>query len=127
MWCSSPVSRRQVLAAAALAPATQALLGCRADKPTAGFVQPVTYLTNFGALGRDAYPYLALEEGFFDEAGLAVTIEPGTGTTGNLQGLLAGRAQFATEISPALWSPTTRARLSSRRSPPSSNAHLRPS
>jgi NitT/TauT family transport system substrate-binding protein len=54
----------------------------------------ITYVTNFGQLGRDAYAYVALEKGFFAQANLDVTIEPGRGTNPNLVALLSGQAQF---------------------------------
>jgi len=53
----------------------------------------VTYLTGFGASAHDAFIFVADEKGFFDEAGLDVTIQLGAGTQ-NLPGLLSEQAQF---------------------------------
>ncbi|MEV6928940.1 ABC transporter substrate-binding protein [Dactylosporangium sp. NPDC051485] len=55
----------------------------------------VTYLTAFGAVGRDAFAWVAQEKGYFKEAGLDVTIQLGAATGENLKGLAAGQAQFA--------------------------------
>ncbi|RSM69436.1 membrane lipoprotein lipid attachment site [Actinoplanes sp. ATCC 53533] len=55
----------------------------------------VTYVTAFGAVGRDAFAWVALEKGYFREAGLDVTIQLGAATGENLKVLAAGRAQFA--------------------------------
>jgi NitT/TauT family transport system substrate-binding protein len=88
--------RRTLLGAAAAAPAAIALAACSDDEPATASGPPdkVTYTTNFGQLGRDAYAYVALDKGFFAEANLDVTIEPGAGTNPNLVALLSGRAQF---------------------------------
>jgi NitT/TauT family transport system substrate-binding protein len=98
MFPSPSVSRRAVLGAGLALPAGAALAACTGgDGPAdAGDGPPdkVTYVTNFGQLGRDAYAYLALEHGFFAEANLDVEIEPGGGTNPNLVALLSGRAQF---------------------------------
>lgn len=95
----SYLSRRTLLGAAASVPAAGLLTACSGeDEPAAagGPADAVTYVTNFGQLGRDAYAYVALNKGFFTEANLDVTIEPGTGTNPNLQALLGGQAQFTT-------------------------------
>jgi len=55
----------------------------------------VTYLTAFGAVGRDAFAWVAQDKGYFKEAGLDVTIQLGAATGENLKGLAAGQAQFA--------------------------------
>jgi NitT/TauT family transport system substrate-binding protein len=55
----------------------------------------VTYLTAFGAVGRDAFAWVAQEKGYFKESGLDVTIQLGAATGENLKGLAAGQAQFA--------------------------------
>lgn len=54
----------------------------------------VDYLTSFGSFGRDAYAYVAQEKGFFDQAGLDVTITPGTGSVDVLKLVAGGRADF---------------------------------
>ncbi|WP_433207194.1 ABC transporter substrate-binding protein [Dactylosporangium sp. CS-047395] len=55
----------------------------------------VTYLTAFGAVGRDAFAFVAQEKGYFKEAGIDVTIQLGAATGENLKGLASGQAQFA--------------------------------
>jgi len=55
----------------------------------------VTYVTGFGALGRDAFIWVAVEKGYFRDAGLDVSIEKGAGNVQNLTVLKAGKAQFA--------------------------------
>ncbi|MCR3749088.1 ABC transporter substrate-binding protein [Lentzea californiensis] len=57
-------------------------------------LQKVSYLTSFGTFGRDAYVYVAKEKGYFDQAGLDVTITPGTGSVDVLKLVAAGRADF---------------------------------
>ncbi|SEQ23361.1 ABC transporter substrate-binding protein [Lentzea albida] len=57
-------------------------------------LQKINYLTSFGTFGRDAYAYVAKEKGFFDRAGLDVTITPGTGSVDVLKLVSAGRADF---------------------------------
>ncbi|MFD0475778.1 ABC transporter substrate-binding protein [Nonomuraea thailandensis] len=52
-------------------------------------------MTGFGAFGREAYVYVAQEKGFFREAGIEVTVQPGQGSGENLAAVLGGRAQFA--------------------------------
>lgn len=55
----------------------------------------VTYVTAFGAVGRDAFAYVAKEKGFFAAAGIDITIQKGAATNANLEALKAGKAQFA--------------------------------
>jgi len=55
---------------------------------------PINYLTSFSTFGRDAYAYVAKELGYFEEAGLDVTINPGGGTVGVMQLIAAGTADF---------------------------------
>ncbi len=94
--CSTLLTRRSFTAGVAAVAASLASGCARSDTPaTVRESDEVTYLTNFGQLGRDAYSYHALRQGFFADARLTVTIEPGTGTAGNLQALASGQAQFA--------------------------------
>jgi NitT/TauT family transport system substrate-binding protein len=58
-------------------------------------VDKVTYLTSFGTFGRDAYAYVAQENGYFEAAGLDVTIKPGAGSVDNMKLVAAGQADFA--------------------------------
>lgn len=59
-----------------------------------GELTPVNYLTSFSTFGRDAYVYVAKELGYFEEAGLDVTINPGSGTVSVMQFIAAGTADF---------------------------------
>ena len=94
--CPTLLTRRSFnVGMAAFAVGVATGCGRPAEAPAPTSLDRVTYLTNFGQLGRDAYSYHAVTQGFFADAGLSVAIEPGTGTLGNLQALAAGQAQFA--------------------------------
>lgn len=54
----------------------------------------VSYLTSFSTFGRDAYVYVADELGYFEEAGIDVEINPGSGTLDVMRLLAAGTADF---------------------------------
>lgn len=56
----------------------------------------VTYLTSFNTFGRDAYVYVAQEKGYFEEAGLDVTIQPGSGSVDVMRLVASGSADFGT-------------------------------
>ncbi|WP_067179470.1 ABC transporter substrate-binding protein [Microtetraspora niveoalba] len=56
--------------------------------------EKVEYLTSFNTFGRDAYAYVAQEKGYFKEAGLDVSIKPGSGTVDVMKLLASGRADF---------------------------------
>lgn len=58
-------------------------------------VTQVTYLTGFALRGQESYMYVAVEKGFFREAGLSVDIKAGAGTGENLKLLLGGKVDFA--------------------------------
>jgi NitT/TauT family transport system substrate-binding protein len=92
------VSRRSVLAGAASLPVA-AMVGCAGSRPEApapGEPVPARMLTGLGFQGREAYLDVAVEKGWFAEAGLAVEILPGEGTEQNLTLLSAGQTDFAT-------------------------------
>jgi len=55
----------------------------------------VTYLTAFGAAGRDAFAYVTLEKGYFKDAGVEVDIQLGKASGENVKQIVAGKAQFA--------------------------------
>lgn len=65
-----------------------------ADEPRGEPVE-VTYATSFGQFGRDAYAYVALERGYFTDAGFDVTIVPGSGSVDNARLIAAGRLDYA--------------------------------
>jgi NitT/TauT family transport system substrate-binding protein len=55
----------------------------------------ITYVTAFGAVGRDAFAWVAQDQGFFRDAKLDVTIQLGAAVDANLTALASGQAQFA--------------------------------
>lgn len=92
----------RTFAVAALAVSLAVTAGCSSDDPEesgnqagSGELTKVTYLTSFGNFGRDSYGWVALEKGFFKDAGFDVTIELGAGTGGNIQKIVSGAAQYA--------------------------------
>jgi NitT/TauT family transport system substrate-binding protein len=56
---------------------------------------PIVFSLDFRALGRHAAWYVALDKGYYKEAGLDVTIVPSQGTAQAIQNLEANAAQFA--------------------------------
>ena len=87
--------------AGALALTMGAAAGCSDDSGddsagggSGGSLDKVTYLTSFGTFGRDSYAYVALEKGYFKDAGFDVEIKPGAGTGENIKSIVAGNAQF---------------------------------
>lgn len=56
---------------------------------------PVTFQLDWIPFGRHAPYYVALDKGYYKDAGLNVKIVQGTGTTPGYAQLAAGRAQFA--------------------------------
>src|SRR4029079_19518687 len=55
----------------------------------------VTFSLDFRALGRHAAWYVALEKGYYKQAGLDVTIVPSQGTAQAIQSVESKAAQFA--------------------------------
>jgi NitT/TauT family transport system substrate-binding protein len=55
----------------------------------------VTYVTAFGAVGRDAFIWVAKQKGYFADAGIDIDIQKGAAANANLEALKAGKAQFA--------------------------------
>ena len=54
----------------------------------------ITYVTAFGAAGRDAFAWVAEQKGYFRQAGIDVKIELGKAAGENLKALASGNAQF---------------------------------
>jgi NitT/TauT family transport system substrate-binding protein len=72
--------------------------GCSSgDKKTgtAAKTDKVTYVTGFGAVGRDAFIWVAKEKGYFSDAGIDIDIQKGAGNVPNLTMLKSNQAQFA--------------------------------
>lgn len=57
-------------------------------------LQKVSYLTSFNTFGREAYAYVALEKGYFKDAGFDVTINPGSGTVDVMKLVAGGQADY---------------------------------
>jgi NitT/TauT family transport system substrate-binding protein len=55
----------------------------------------VTYLTGFGTSPREEYVQIGIAKGYFRDAGIEVTVQPGQPSDANLKALQAGQAQFA--------------------------------
>ncbi|WP_159500725.1 ABC transporter substrate-binding protein [Microbacterium sp. 18062] len=89
-----------IAAAASLA----LLAGCAGGDPSdtgtdagatpAGDPTDIRYLTSFNTFGRDAYVYVAEEEGYFAEANLNVEVTPGTGSGDVIKLIASGQADF---------------------------------
>ncbi|HEX5205544.1 ABC transporter substrate-binding protein [Paractinoplanes rhizophilus] len=100
------IRRSRVLAATLLAAVLVSASACsssdddkgstsNSNAGSSGELKKVTYVTAFGAVGRDSFAWVAKEKGFFKDAGLDVTIQKGAGNAPNL-GLIKGKqAEFA--------------------------------
>lgn len=91
------IKRSRVLAAALLATALATTSGCSSSDDGAApkEVDKVAYITAFGAVGRDAFAWVAKEKGYFAEVGIDVEIKEGAGNQPNLTALKSGQVQFA--------------------------------
>ncbi|GAB3140053.1 ABC transporter substrate-binding protein [Micromonospora sonneratiae] len=92
-------SLTRTVTAVALATALAVMSGCSSSDDSSdtkgnGKLEKVTYLTSFGNFGRDAYAWVAKEKKFFEEAGFDVDIKSGQGTGGNIDLVVAGKADF---------------------------------
>lgn len=87
------MSNRARLVLVAVLAAALALVGGAAARTDAQ-AQTVNYATSFGNFGRDAYVYVAIEKGFFREAGLDVKVTPGTGSVDGIKLVAAGRLDY---------------------------------
>lgn len=85
--------RATPIALAAALATTLAATACQSD-PSGTDVDKVTYLTSFSTFGRDAYVYVADEQGYFADAGIEVEIRPGSGTVDVLTLIASGQADF---------------------------------
>src|SRR5258707_3099600 len=57
-------------------------------------LEKVNYLTSIIVFGREAYAYVALDKGYFKDAGFDVTINPGSGTVDVLKLVAGGQADY---------------------------------
>jgi NitT/TauT family transport system substrate-binding protein len=87
--------RRMRLKVAAMA--IVVLLGACSSPDAAPAQAPdkVGYATGFGAVGRDAFVWVARDKGYFRDAGIEVDIQKGAGNVPNLTLLKSNRVQFA--------------------------------
>jgi NitT/TauT family transport system substrate-binding protein len=88
----STARRRGVLVLPALVLAALVLTAVAQSRPTA---TTIDYATSFGNFGRDAYVYVAIERGYFEQAGFDVKVTPGTGSVDNIKLVAAGRLDYA--------------------------------
>ncbi|MFC5826310.1 ABC transporter substrate-binding protein [Nonomuraea insulae] len=72
-----------------------AACGSAQKEPARPAADRVTYVTGFGMFGREAYVYVAQDKGYFREAGIEVSVQPGTGSGENMAALAGGRAHFS--------------------------------
>ncbi|MEU4244335.1 ABC transporter substrate-binding protein [Actinoplanes sp. NPDC026619] len=96
--------RSRVVAATLLAAVLVTASACSKDDSNSGGstvsgsggdLKKVTYVTAFGAVGRDSFVWVAKEKGFFKDAGIDVDIQKGAGNVQNLTLIKSGGAQFA--------------------------------
>lgn len=71
-----------------------ALVGSASSSPKQRQLDAVKYATSFGTFGRDAFVYVAIEKGFFRDAGFDVNVVPGLGTD-NARLLATGQVDYA--------------------------------
>ena len=75
--------------------------GCSSDKDEnkggdqAAAIEKVSYLTGASILGREAFAFIAIEKGYFKQAGFEVEVQSGKGTNANLALLQSGKVDFA--------------------------------
>jgi NitT/TauT family transport system substrate-binding protein len=90
------VGRSRTIALVIATMTCAAMTGCGgSEKKPGAAVDHVTYVTAFGAAGRDAFVWIAAEKGYLRAAGIDVRIELGKATGENLKALTSGKAQFA--------------------------------
>ncbi len=64
-------------------------------KPVQRALDTIDYATSFGNFGRDAYVYVAIEKGYFQQADLQVNVTSGPGSVDNMKFVAAGRLDYA--------------------------------
>src|SRR5919201_1822952 len=88
--------RRSVIAAMAVLglALVSACTDSNAAKSADSGLTKVSYLTSFNTFGREAYAYVALDKGYFKDAGFDVHITPGTGTVDVMKLVAGGQADY---------------------------------
>lgn len=95
------IRRSRVLAASLLAAVLVTASACSSSKDSddssssGGALTKVSYVTAFGAVGRDSFVWVAKEKGYFKDAGIDIDIQKGAGNVQNLTLLKGGQVQFA--------------------------------
>ena len=95
------IRRSRALAAVLLATVLATASACTSsssgasDSSSSGKTDKVTYVTGFGAVGRDAFIWVAKQKGYFAAAGIDIDIQKGAGNVPNLTMLKSNQAQFA--------------------------------
>src|SRR5712691_3850914 len=89
------LDRRAVLSAAGFGAVTAVTGACSsAKKKPSGAPDEVTYMTGFGAFGREGFAWVADAKGFFREANIHCTIVNGAAGDVNLAALASGKVHF---------------------------------
>jgi NitT/TauT family transport system substrate-binding protein len=86
--------KRARLAVACALAAALTLVGDAAARVDAQPLETINYATSFGNFGRDAYVWVAIDKGFFREAGFDVKVTPGTGSVDGIKLVAAGRLDY---------------------------------
>jgi NitT/TauT family transport system substrate-binding protein len=90
--------RRSAVALVAVLALATGMSACNGNSKTGANgdakLEKVSYLTSFGTFGREAYAYVALEKGYFKDAGFDVTITPGKGTVDVMKIVAGGQADY---------------------------------
>jgi NitT/TauT family transport system substrate-binding protein len=81
--------------ALAVAAAAALVLGVGSASSGTRDLVKVKYTTSFGTFGREAYAYVALDKGYFAQAGLDVSITSGLGTVSDAQLVASGQTDFS--------------------------------
>jgi NitT/TauT family transport system substrate-binding protein len=87
--------RRRLVQLLLVALAALPLAAAASARPDAPAPTTVDYATSFGNFGRDAYVYVAIEKGYFRQAGLEVNVTSGPGSVDNMKFVAAGRLDYA--------------------------------
>jgi NitT/TauT family transport system substrate-binding protein len=88
-------SSRRIAVLAVLVVALAAVVsGTVATAAPTAEVQTIRYATSFGSFGRDGFVFVAIEKGYFRDAGFDVQVVPGLGTD-NARLLASGQVDYA--------------------------------
>jgi NitT/TauT family transport system substrate-binding protein len=88
------VSKRAAVLTMVVAVLAGGLVGSGASSTGRHQLDSVKYATSFGTFGRDAFVYVAIEKGYFRDAGFDVSVVPGLGTD-NARLLASGQIDYA--------------------------------